>query len=295
MKTLTAYNWADYELIDSGNERRLERFGTFIFDRPEPKALWAKSLPQTEWQKAHAVYYRSDKGGGSWKFVKQVPPEWKIQWRDLTFLMKPTGFKHMGVFPEFESIWEWEQDLIKKTVTEKPNYQPHILNLFGYTGASTLAAAAAGAKVTHVDGSREVVTWARENAKISRLEDKPVRWLIEDILTYVKREVKRGTKYDGIIIDAPKFGRGDRGEVWKIEEHLPKLMDLCMQILSSDPLFVLLVSYATEYSAITLDNILSQKMKPFKGTVESGEMTLHQSSNSFLLPTAMYSRWEKKI
>jgi 23S rRNA (cytosine1962-C5)-methyltransferase len=281
----------DYQLLDSGNERRLERFGQFIFDRPEPKALWKKTLSQSEWQKAHAIYHRSEKGGGSWKFLKQVPKEWTITWEGLTFLIKPTGFKHMGLFPEFEDVWKWEQGILN--ASRKTDYQPHVLNLFGYTGAASLAAAAAGAKVTHVDGSREVITWARENAKRSRLEDKPIRWLIEDVLTYVKREVKRGTKYDGIIIDAPKFGRGDRGEVWKIEEDLPKLLDLCMQVLTPQPVFLILVSYATEYSSTVLRNILDQKMKSHNGIVEHGELTLQQQSNGFILPTAMYARWSK--
>lgn len=293
MNSLIPTPSSDYELLDSGNERRLERFGVYIFDRPEPKALWNKTLPQQEWAKAHAVYHRSDKGGGSWKFQKQVPPSWKITWNKLTFLMKPTGFKHMGIFPEFASIWEWEQKIISTSLQGKPDHQPHILNLFGYTGAASLAAAAAGAKVTHVDGSREVVTWARENAKLSQLEDKPIRWLIEDTLTYVKRELKRGTKYDGIIIDAPKFGRGDKGEVWKIEEDLPKLLDMCTQLLVPQPLFVLLVTYATEYSSTVLENVLAQKMHRFKGTISSGELALQQTSNKLLLPTAMFSRWTR--
>lgn len=290
MNILTPRNLPDYELLDAGNHRRLERFGRYCLDRPDPKALWTPTLSPAEWSRADAVYQRSQSGGGSWKFLNQLPKMWTLRWNALTIQVRPTGFKHVGVFPEHEPMWEWIFEQVVKR--KNAGSEPRVLNLFAYTGIASLAASSAGARVTHVDGSRDIVAWARENARLSGLQDRPIRWIIEDAVRYVKREINRGSQYDGIIIDAPKFGRGAKGEVWKIDEDLPKLLKLGVKLLAPKPLFMLLFSYATDYSPLTLENMLRQDMKGYSGTIDCGELALPQTSNGFLLSTAVFARWE---
>lgn len=287
MLVLHPEHFTDHVLLDSGNLERLERFGKYLLVRPEPKAVWKPTLPQSEWGKADAFYHRSGTGGGFWKYATRLPQEWTIRWQDLTFKVQPTGFKHVGLFPEHEPTWRWVSEQVKRA----NGYQPHILNLFGYTGAASLAASAAGARVTHVDGSKEIVTWARENAQLSGLSDKPIRWIVEDALTYARRELKRGVRYDGILVDAPKFGRGAKGEVWKFEEDVQKLLEVCAQLLAPNPLFFVLFSYTTGYSALVLNNMLQQYTAKYKGEMECGELALTQEANDFLLSTTVFARW----
>ncbi len=289
IKILTPEDWAEYELIDSGDEEKLERFGYYTFVRPEPKALWHKNPDRTIWEKADAVYKRSSSGGGTWNYPKEISRQWIMHRKNLSFLVKPTGFKHMGFFPEQAVFW----DLITQKISSQKK-SVSLLNLFAYTGGSTLAAAAAGASVTHIDSSKEVVSWARENAKLSKLEDKPIRWIPEDVMTFVKREIKRSNSYDAIILDPPKFGRGVNNEVWKIEEDLPKLLDMCMEILSSDPLFIIINAYAVSYSSLTLGNMLIQLVQKYKGRVYTGELGTKHSSNQTILPNSIFGVWEKQ-
>lgn len=270
-----------YQLLDSGNRKRLDQWGPYRFIRPEPKALWKPTLNQQEWQNVDGIYTRSDRGGGFWKYKTKLKENWIINWNSIQFKIKPTPFKHMGLFPEHAAIWQFIQDQLAQAENDS---QKRVLNLFGYTGASTLAAAAKGAKVTHVDGSKGSIAWGRENAALSGLAEMPIRWIPEDVVTYCKRELKRGSKYEGIIIDAPAFGRGTKGEVWKFEYDVPVLLDIVEQLLSEKPLFVVLISYATEYSTIVLKQLLQQTVP--QSTVEIKELSLEQKSNGFVLPLA---------
>jgi 23S rRNA (cytosine1962-C5)-methyltransferase len=282
-------SWQEYELLDSGNEEKLERFGKYILIRPEPEALWNKTLSQQEWNKAQAVYIRSSMGGGRWQYRSQLPSSWNMKWEDMTFQITLTGFKHTGVFPEQAVMWKWIKEIIIQA--QRP---VKVLNLFAYTGGSTLASLSAGAHVTHVDAAKDIVTWAHENVKLSGMDTKPVRWIVDDALKFVTREVKRGVKYDAIIMDPPKFGRGASGQVWKIEEDLPKLLQVCAQVLSDKPLFFILNSYATGYSSVTLHNLISQMMQKYGGTTESGELLLQPSQGNMGLSTGMFGRWRKQ-
>jgi 23S rRNA (cytosine1962-C5)-methyltransferase len=278
--------WKDYELIDTGGQEKLERYGTYIFRRPEPKALWKKTLTDSIWNKVHGQYHRSTNGGGKWHYIKPFPPSWNVKWNNLVFLAKPTGFMHMGLFPEQAVQWNFIQAAINKA--QKPI---KVLNLFAYTGGCTLAASSAGAEVTHVDSSKEVLTWTRENLLLSGLKNTTVRLIPDDAITFVKREISRGKKYDAIILDPPKYGRGLKKEVFKIEDDLTKLVHLCRQLLTPQPLFVIINAYAVSYSSITLHNILSQEMQPFNGSTMCGELGLKQSSNGFILPMSIFSIW----
>lgn len=279
--------WKEYELLDAGDEEKLERFGKFTVVRPEPQALWKRTLPQSEWNKADAMYQRSSTGGGKWMYQRSFPQQLILHWEQLSFVIKPTGFKHMGIFPEQAAFWKWIQQTISSA--QRPI---KVLNLFAYTGGSTVAALSAGAQVTHVDSSKEIITWAHENVKQSGLEGKPVRWIIDDVLKFIKREVKRGVTYDAIIMDPPKFGRGSSGQVWKIEEDLPVLIQLCEQVLSAHPLFFLMNLYTTDYSALTLQNQLSDIFHHKKGIVDCGELVLSVSASKKLLSTGVYARWQ---
>lgn len=280
-------NWTDYELIDAGDGEKLERFGKYTVIRPEPKALWPKQNKQL-WNAAIGWYERNTEGGGRWNFKQPIDVSWSITWRELTFLIKPTGFKHMGIFPEQAALWEIIQKKIRNT--EK---SVNVLNLFGYTGGSTLAAASAGASVTHIDASKEILTWARENAQLSHLENKPIRWIPEDAVTFVKREIKRGNRYDVIVMDPPKFGRGSKGEVWKFEEDLPHLIHLCSELLSKTPLFIIINAYAISLSSITLRNLLQQFIEKYRGRASSGEIITISSTN-IKLPQSIFSLWERE-
>lgn len=280
-------HWHDYELLDSGNGEKLERFGKFILARPETKAIWKKTLPVSEWQKADAIYEQKDETG-KWIFKKQLPSSWNIKWQDLTFEVRPTAFKHTGVFPELASLWEFMQQKIKNATTTV-----NVLNLFAYTGGSTLAAASAGANVTHLDASKSIVSWAAKNAETSGLKEKPIRWIVDDAVAFVKREIKRGNKYDAIIMDPPKFGRGSSGQVWKIENDLPNLLELCKQVLSPAPLFFIINAYSVSLSALTLENLLSQTMKNFGGKTDCGELCLKSVNSANILSTSIFGRWER--
>ncbi len=283
---LTTKPSKDYELLDSGREEKLERYGAFVLSRPDPQALWEKTLGEGEWGKAHGRYMREGKEGG-WD-AKGLPAEWQIEFGGLSFVIKPTSFKHTGLFPEQEPNWQW----VREVVATSGRKDISILNLFGYTGGATLAAAQAGASVTHVDASKTAVSWAGENARLSHLEGKPIRWIVEDALAFVKREIKRGVKYDGIIMDPPAFGHGPKKELWKIEEDLLELMKLCQELLSEKPLFVLVNGYAAGYSPLAFAYNLEPFEKKFGGTTEYGDLTIEQRGSGRVLPCGIFARWK---
>jgi 23S rRNA (cytosine1962-C5)-methyltransferase len=276
--TLTTNANKDYELLDSGLETKLERYGDIVLARPDPQALWDKAQSEEEWTKAQGRYER-DGREGKW-IEKDLPKNWQIEFGGLQFLIKPTSFKHTGLFPEQLSNWEW-------VANKKPT---EVLNLFGYTGGATLAAAKSGAKVTHVDASKTAVAWARENAALSGLEEKPIRWIIEDALLFVKREIKRGAKYDGIIMDPPAFGHGPKNELWKIEEDFVELVKLCGELLSDKPLFFLINGYAAGYSPLAFAYNLEFLQKKFGGEIEYGDLTIAETSGR-QLPCGIFARW----
>jgi 23S rRNA (cytosine1962-C5)-methyltransferase len=277
---LTTAQERDYELLDSGYGEKLERFGTVIVARPDPQALWEKKRPQSEWQKADAYFTNA------WKFNKEIAKQWEISFASLKFLIKPSTFKHVGIFPEQKSNWQWVQDILKQQKTTRPK----VLNLFGYTGGATLAAAQAGAEVVHVDGSKTALTWARENAELSKLADKPIRWILDDVREFVRREIRRGEKYDGIIMDPPAFGRGPKGTVWKIEHDFLSLLHDAKQLFSTQPLFFLINGYASGYSALAYKNILNTLLT-WPGQTEVGELTIEEKSGQRLLPAGIFARW----
>jgi len=275
----------DYELLDSGNEEKMERYGEVILSRPDPQALWNKNLGKPEWDKAGGVFVRQPKDS-QWKMKDGVPEKWQMEFGDLKFWIRPTAFKHTGIFPEHLSNWNWVREKINNA-----GRKVSVLNLFGYTGGATLAAAQAGADVCHVDGSKVAIGWARDNAEISGLGDKPIRWMLDDAVKFVKREMKRGHKYDAIIMDPPAFGHGPTGETWKIEKNLVPLFEDCFQILSDNPLFFLANGYASGYSAITYDNNLSPLIAKYGGRIEKGELTIEEAGSGRLLPCGIFSRW----
>lgn len=276
-----------YELLDSGNEEKLERFGQYVLLRPDPGALWEPHLPTSEWKKADAWFERKGREG-TWHIKKELPKEWPIEFGGFTFLIRPTSFKHVGLFPEQVTNWEWISETLK---TETENLKPSVLNLFAYTGGASMAAAKAGASVTHVDASKTANTWARENAAASGLADKPIRWITEDALTYMGREAKRGNRYDGIIMDPPAFGHGPKDELWKIERDFLPLMKLCAELLSEKPLFVLISGYAAGYSSLMFEHNLAPLKEKFGGTVEHGELTIPELGSGRLLPCGIFGRW----
>lgn len=274
----------DYELLDSGEGEKLERFGNVVLSRPDPQTLWKKHLSDTEWKKAHAIFSREGKDG-KWNLKKDIPSKWEIEFADLKFHIKPTAFKHTGLFPEQALNWEW----MRKVISERRECE--ILNLFGYTGGATLSCAKAGAKVVHVDSSKSAVSWARENAELSGLTDKPIRWIIEDVRIFVEREIKRGRKYDGIVMDPPAFGHGPSKELWKIEEHFLPLVENCLQLLSDKPLFFIINGYSAGYSAVAYENNLLFLKEKFGGTIEKGELTIEEKETARLLPCGIFARW----
>jgi 23S rRNA (cytosine1962-C5)-methyltransferase len=283
--TLTTKPQAGYELIDSGGEEKLERFGEVVLARPDPQALWPKAK-EGEWAQAQGTYVRGSNGEGKW--TGNIPQEWAVELGGLKMLIKPTSFKHTGVFPEHMPGWEFVTEQVAKR-----GGGVKVLNLFGYTGGYTLAAAKAGAEVTHVDASKTAVAWARENAKLSGLEDAPVRWIVEDVLVYLRRELKRGVKYDAIIMDPPAFGHGPHDELWKFEEHFLELMSLCQELLSDTPLFVLVNGYAAGYSPLAFAYNLENINKKFGGSVEYGDLTIEEKGTERLLPAGIFARWSK--
>lgn len=287
---MRAAAWNDYELIDTSQGERLERWGDIILIRPDPQILWNTPKRHPLWKQAHARYHRSSSGGGSWETYKNVPDVWSIRYRDLTFRLKMMGFKHTGIFPEQAVNWDFVTEKIRKA--ERPI---KVLNLFGYTGAASLACAAAGAQVCHVDASKGMVAWAKENAAASGLSDRPVRWLVDDCVKFVQREQRRGNRYDGIIMDPPSYGRGPGGEVWKLEEQLHALVELCVPILSESPLFFLLNSYTTGLSPAVMEYLLGIILqKRFGGRVSSGEIGLPVTATGLVLPCGSTAIWESK-
>lgn len=273
-----------YALLDSGDGEKLEKYGQYILSRPDPQALWRKRMSSKEWNKADAVFLRDGKST-EWKIKPNVPKKWAVELQGLKFWVKPTSFKHTGLFPEQSSNWYWLSGII--LASKKPL---EVLNLFGYTGGATLACAKAGAKVTHVDSSKVAVTWARENAELNGLQDKPIRWIIEDTVKFVKREIKRGHKYDGIIMDPPAFGHGAQGEMWKIEENFLDLLDLCKQLFPEKPSFILINGYSSGYSAIAYENALCEITENC-GEIEKGALTIREQKTERLLPCGIFARW----
>lgn len=285
---LSSSDWKEYELIDSGNGKKFERFGPYRFIRPESQALWHPSLPKQEWEKADAKFQDSsgDTERGKWIFNRAVEPEWNMHYKHLTFSAQPTPFRHMGVFPEQAVHWDWMSDVI--STAKRP---VRVLNLFGYTGIATLSAASAGASVTHVDASKKAISWARQNQRLSHLEDTPIRWILDDALKFVEREVRRGNQYDGIILDPPKFGRGPKGEVWKLDNSLPSLLSACKQLLSKTPLFVVLTVYALRISSVNLYYLLDELCGNCPGEITTGETILVEKSAGRMLSPAIFSRF----
>lgn len=284
--TLVTKIQKEYELLDSGREEKLERYGGVILARPDPQALWEKKLPESEWAKAAGRYIRTGKEG-RW-IESNLPKEWQVEFGGLHFYIRPTSFKHTGLFPEQLPNWEWMSDCIQKNSSA-----PAVLNLFGYTGGATLAAAKAGAEVTHVDASKTAVTWARKNAEVSGLADRPIRWIVEDATLFVEREIKRGKCYDAIIMDPPAFGHGPNDELWKIEEDFLKLIELCKQLLSDKPLFFILNGYAAGYSPLAFAYNLESTAKKFGGTLEFGDLTIEEKGSGRALPCGIYARWKQ--
>ena len=286
-----ADTWKDYELLDATDGNRLERWGETILIRPDPQVVWKTPRQSPLWAKADAVYHRSNQGGGEWEYKRRLPEKWKISCGEgedkLTLIVSPTGFKHTGLFPEQATNWDWFGDLIRRA-----NRPIKVLNLFAYTGGATLAAAAAGASVTHVDASKGMVTWAKENAISSGLKDAPIRWLVDDCVKFVEREIRRGNHYDAIIMDPPSYGRGPKGEIWKIEESVYPLIQLCSQILTDNPLFFLINSYTTGLQPAVLSYMISTVLGTANGTVTASEIGLPVSSNGLVLPCGASGRYE---
>ncbi len=285
---LDSPNWQDYSLLDTGNGLKLERYGPYTFIRPEPEAVWSPGLSTKQWAKAAAVFKPSpEENGGHWDYQATIEPRWVMTYHGLKFWAQTSASRHLGVFPEQASEWDWAASLI-----ESAKRPVKVLNLFGYTGLATLSAARAGAQVTHVDASRKVVNWARENLVLSALEDKPVRWIVDDALKFARREERRGSKYDGFILDPPKFGRGPKGEVWEFYKLLPELLQCCRALISPQPLFLLMTAYAVKASALTLYYAFDEIIHDLGGSVSAGEVVLVEQSKGRLLSTAIFARWQ---
>lgn len=293
-----ADNWKDYEVIDTSNGEKLERWGDYILVRPDPQVIWDTPKTLKGWKKMNGHYHRSSKGGGEWEFF-DLPQQWQITYnspsfqKPLIFNLKPFSFKHTGLFPEQAANWDWFGEKIVNAKKNSPERQIKVLNLFAYTGGATLACAAARASVTHVDASKGMVTWAKENAASSGLSDAPIRWIVDDCVKFVQREIRRGNHYDAVIMDPPSYGRGPKGEIWKIEEAIHPLVKLCSQLLSDEPLFFLINSYTTGLQPAVLSYMLNTELKRFNGTVDSEEVGLPVSSNGLVLPCGASGRWMK--
>lgn len=284
-----ANNWKDYEILDMANGEKLERWENIILIRPDPQIIWKeKSFPE-KWKNANAKYNRSNTGGGNWNFIKPLPKSWQIRYKDLTFNIKPMGFKHTGIFPEQAVNWDWMMNKIKNSARDIK-----VLNLFAYTGGASVACLKAGASVCHVDSSKGMCEWAKENVASSGLKDRPIRFLVDDVVKFVNREIRRGNKYDAIIMDPPSYGRGTNGEVWKFEDNIADLVKLCMNVLSDKPLFFLINSYTTGISSQVLENLLRMNIpKKAKGKFSHGELGLPMTNSKMILPCGIYGRWEE--
>ena len=291
-----ADKWKDYEVIDCSQGEKLERWGKYTLVRPDPQVIWDTLKKEKGWKHMNGHYHRSSKGGGEWEFFN-LPEEWTIHYslpinKELTFHLKPFSFKHTGLFPEQATNWNWFSQLIHSEV--KKGRPVKVLNLFAYTGGATLAAAASGASVTHVDASKGMVTWAKENAVSSGLGDAPIRWLVDDCVKFVEREIRRGNHYDAIIMDPPSYGRGPKGEIWKIEESIYPLVQLCSQILTDDPLFFLINSYTTGLQPAVLSYMIHTVLGKYNGTITAEEIGLPVSSNGLVLPCGASGRFQRK-
>ena len=284
-----ADQWNDYEILDTSRGEKLERWGNYVLVRPDPQVLWDTERRLPGWRKPNAHYHRSSHGGGQWEFF-QLPEQWSIHYKELTFQLKPFSFKHTGLFPEQAANWDWFSEKIRKA--KRP---VKVLNLFAYTGGATLAAASAGAAVTHVDASKGMVGWARENAKSSGLESAPIRWIVDDCIKFVEREIRRGNHYDGIITDPPSYGRGPKGEIWKIEEAIHSLVQSCAKLLSEEPLFFLINSYTTGLAPAVLSYLLGIEVdRRFSGKITADEIGLPVTSTKLILPCGASGRWDSK-
>ena len=283
-----SYDWKDYKILDMAEGQKLEKWGDVILSRPDPQIIWkSKSYPE-KWKNINATYHRSKTGGGSWEFTKKMPQQWRIKYKELTFNIKPMGFKHTGIFPEQAVNWDW---MIEKIRNAKRDIK--VLNLFAYTGGATVACSYAGASVCHVDSSKGMVAWAKDNIKSSGLEERPVRYIVDDVVKFVNREIRRGNKYDAIIMDPPSYGRGANGEVWQFENNIYDLVELCTKVLSDNPLFFLINSYTTGISSKVLEDILNLTInKEYNGKVTSGEIGLPMEDSKLVLPCGIYGRWE---
>ena len=275
------------------------KFWIWLMVRPDPQIIWNDKQYPEKWKQANARYNRSSTGGGHWDYKKRLPDSWQIKYKNLTFNIKPMGFKHTGIFPEQAVNWDWMMDKIQSEI-KTTNREVKVLNLFAYTGGATVACLYAGASVCHVDSSKGMVAWAKENVVSSRLQERPVRYIVDDVVKFVQREIRRGNKYDAIIMDPPSYGRGTNGEVWKFEENLPMLIEICMQVLSDNPLFFLINSYTTGTSSMVLENLLKMNMRKKygkradDGIFENGEVGLSMTDSDFILPCGIYSKWVKK-
>ncbi len=277
--------WKDYEVLDTGDGEKLERWGSVILRRPDPQTIWPAAEPRL-WEQAEAVYHRSARGGGEWEFRRRLPDRWTLTYRDLTFYVRPTGFKHTGLFPEQAANWDWMREKIEKT-----GRTVKVLNLFGYTGGASLACAMSGANVTHVDAAKGMVQWAKENRDLSHIPETRFRFIVEDALRFVEREIRRNSLYDGILMDPPSYGRGPSGEVWKLENELYHLVDTASQALSDQPVFFLINSYTTGFQASVLANMLERCLtKRFGGVVDAQELCLPVTSGG-VLPCGASGRW----
>ena len=282
-----ANNWKDYEVLDTSGGEKLERWGNYILVRPDPQVIWKTPHDHKGWKQKNGHYHRSSKGGGEWEFIN-LPDEWSISYKELTFHLKPFSFKHTGLFPEQAVNWDWFSDLIAHA-----GRPVKVLNLFAYTGGATVSAAKAGAQVTHVDASKGMVSWAKENAAASGLADAPIRWLVDDCTKFVEREIRRGNHYDGIIMDPPSYGRGPKGEIWKIEENIFPFVELTAKLLSDKPLFFLINSYTTGLQPAVLSYMLNLTVKKqFGGTVAAEEIGLPVSGTGLVLPCGASGRWQ---
>ena len=287
-----AKDWKDYEVIDTSKGEKLEKWGKYALLRPDPQVIWDTPRKDRAWNNCNAHYHRSAKGGGEWEFF-DLPKQWQISYKSLTFNLQPFSFKHTGLFPEQAVNWDWFSDKIKKALEKEPNRQIKVLNLFAYTGGATIAAAKAGAAVTHVDASKGMVTWAKENAVSSGLEDAQIRYIVDDCVKFVEREIRRGNRYDAVIMDPPSYGRGPKGEIWKIEENIHAFVKLCTEVLTDKPLFYLLNSYTTGLQPAVLSYLLSVEVKEkFGGLVTADEIGLPVRVTNLALPCGASGRWE---
>ncbi len=286
---LIANNWEEYEIIDAADGKKLERWGNVILNRPDPQIIWSQKSNKDAWDKADATYHRSKSGGGEWEYTSILEDSWQIKYKHLVFNVKPMGFKHTGLFPEQAVNWDFMYDIIKKS-----NREISVLNLFAYTGGATVCCASAGAKVVHVDAAKGMVQWAKENAVSCGLQDAPIRYIVDDCLKFVEREIRRGHKYDAIIMDPPSYGRGPKGEIWKFEDELNNLVSKCCELLSDNPLFLIVNSYTTGISHTIVGNLLNMTIKHrFGGKVTSDEIGLPIKSSSLVLPCGAATRWFK--